>query len=120
MKHSSERGHFVQLAPRKKFLQSPLLCVHGLNTCVRAEGWGRAAQRRGLCASETRPVLSESSFRLGLMALDATFPDCLLLRTEPPSYCPFMERCARLRASAQGSVSLSTVRAVMRGSSAIW
>ena len=96
MKHSSEKGHFAQPAPPKTYMQSPLLIVHGLNTCVRAEGWGRAAQGRGLCASETRPVLSETSFRLGLMALDATFPDYLLLRTEPPSYCPFAETLWRV------------------------
>ena len=34
-------------------------------------------------------VLCGTSFCLGLMALDATYPECLLLRTKPPSYCPF-------------------------------
>ncbi len=115
MKYSSEKGHFDQPAPPKISLQSPFLCVHGLNTCVRAEGWGRAAQRRGLCASETRPVRSETSFRLGLLALDAPFPDCLLLRTEPPSYCPFAETlCASESVSSGLSGALNCARSHAR------
>lgn len=115
MKHSSEKGHSAQPAPPKISLQSPFLCVHGLNTCVRAEGWGRAAQRRGLCASETRPVLSETSFRLGLLALDAPFPDCLLPRTEPPSYCPFAETlCASESVSSGLGGALNCARSHAR------